>query len=190
MKKTFLLLSACALFLFACKKDKDNTPVTPAKPYAVNFTFNGTSYKFSGDTETAQYLSSYVNRVGGIMFNDYTPLPSVALSFYFDHHPTNEEVLGLAGQSISFDIDAAPRADVEFSPADPSEYTWYSADTSASVYNIHINSVNFVKVDTTIFNVVDVYQVKGTCNATMVRMGEKAAFTDCSFNMLMSRVKE
>jgi hypothetical protein len=57
------------------------------------------------------------------------------------------------------------------------------------MYNIKVNSVNYLKQDTTIFNVVDVYEVKGTCRALLSNGTKTLSLTDGEFFTVISRVK-
>lgn len=195
IKKT-LLAATLACSLASCGSNDDNnvTPTNPTNPnpYYANFPFNGTTYNFSGTKAAAQYMSSFDQEVGGYMQNAPNIIPSVGISVRYDHHPTHTEVMALGGQTLSFDGASSPRARAEFSPATASDPDWWSDDTTSSAYSMHIESIAYVDVDTTIFNIVDVYEMKGSFSASMENLstGQLAPLSGCNFKLLVSRVKD
>lgn len=198
MKKA-LLYAGYALCLSAvfvsCSNDDDNDPApTPTNPYYFNFTLNGTVNNFASPLH-AQYVSSDPNVIGGYQEPKTGGLfPSIRLSFNYDHHPTESEVLDLAGKTLHFD-DVSPEPYLEYSAnVDDSSQYWTADAPNTSNHYVKINSISYVRTDTTIFNIVDVYVINGTCNTLLRNVQNNTvhpdlSLTDGNFNFLISRVK-
>ncbi|KAA5534814.1 hypothetical protein F0919_09405 [Taibaiella lutea] len=196
--KKILLYSGLALSMAAmvsgCKKDDDNNnpDPTPTNPYYFNFKANGTAYNFS--SATPQYISSDENVIGGFQETSFLTYPSISLSFKYDHHPTESEVLSLAGNTYHFD-GSYPNPYMEFDGGSTNgSEQYYTSDTTTNNLSVKVNSISYVKTDTTIFNIVDVYVINGTCNAFLQPYQTISTYpfinvTEGSFNFLISRVK-
>lgn len=113
----------------------------------------------------------------------------------YDHHPTETEVLSLAGNTYYFD-GSFPKPHVEFDGGNTSgSEQYYTQDTTTNNLSVKVNSISYVRTDTTIFNIVDVYVINGTCTAFLspyqtVSTHPFINITNGSFNFLISRVKE
>ncbi len=187
MRQAIALLLLSCLF-FACKKDDEPVgPVTPANPYYFKFKLNGVSYDFR--SSLAQYISSDDYEAGGYQMQEGQLYPSIGLSFRYDTTATDAQVLALAGKTIGFNgTNPSPR--ITFDESINGNTLW-SIDTANSAFNIKVSSVTYVKKDTTIFNIVDVYAIKGTCEAVVDNFGSGAVGTisNGEFNFLISRVR-
>lgn len=189
MKKLVYFLSLyIALGLASCKKEDDtvidpNPPYT--NPYYFRFSLAGTAYNFA--QEQPQYLSSSEYGVGGFQ-NGNGLFPSILLAFYYSHPVTDADVRALAGQTIYFN-DTSRNPELQFDQ-DASSISFSSIDTASTAYSVKVNSVSFIKVDTTIFNIVDVYELRGKCNAVLSNGTEYRDLTDGEFTLLVSRVKQ
>ena len=178
----------CAILVIAGCKKEEEAPQTGL--YHFNFKANGTAYNFNSDIP--QYISDNPNQVGGFQMNNNTVTPNISLSFMFLHNPTEAEVLGLAGRTFFFD-GSYPGPVITFDGgAESGAEKYQSQDTLSSVYNVQINAVTFIKSDETSFNNVDVYQISGTCKASMQNSKDTNLhmdITDGDFSFLVSRVK-
>lgn len=188
LKKLIIPFLAAVALLSACKK-KETTTTTGQ--YYFKGTLDGQSIGYS--SSVPQYMSAYSYNAGGYVINgdQLFSTQEISLAFQFDHAVTNADMLALAGQNISFDPAASPHAEIDYEPivesTDSAEY--YSVDTTATAYSVHVNSISFVKSDVALDS-VDVYLINGTCNAMMHNhyAGNKT-FSNGSFNFLISRRK-
>jgi hypothetical protein len=189
MKKllTLCLLALC-IGAFSCKKSDSTTPTNnPSNPYYFKFTLDGTSYNFT--SALPQYMSAYDDRAGG--YQEVAPLafPMIGLAFDYDSAVTDAQVKALAGKTFYFN-GKNPKPSIEFD-ADATSGTWYSVDTSNTNFNVKVTSVTYVKKDTTIFNPVLTYAIKGTCNAVLEGSGGKlSALSNGDFNFIISCVSK
>ncbi len=195
MNKRIILLLGGALLIFSCnKEDKHKNEDQPAnlRPYYANFNFGNKDYKISYPEATAQYISSLEHSVGGIAV--VRPLstvdPSLEVTLRFDHHPTHEEVLSLTGKTLPTALKdgITPRIYFEENYDLPRWNTYDTMDVAA--YYIKIESVKWIKADTTIFNPVDVYEVKGSGRILLEEDTQSSTLNDLQFNMLLTRVRE
>jgi len=187
MKQFITLLLLSCLFV-ACKKDDEPAgPVTPTNPYYFKFKLDGVSYDFRSGL--AQYISSDDYEAGGYQMQDGQIYPSIGLSFRFDTTVSEAQLLALAGKTIPFN-NTNPRPRITFDESINANTQW-SIDTSNTAFNVKISSITYVKKDTSIFNIVDVYAIKGTCTAVVDDFGSGAVRTisEGAFNFLISRVK-
>ncbi|OJU75948.1 MAG: hypothetical protein BGO09_14095 [Bacteroidetes bacterium 47-18] len=193
-KQLTALLLGSILLTFSCKKEdkpKNEEPVNQ-RPYYANFSFAGKGYKIDYPEATAQYISSLEHSVGGIAI--VRPLstvdPSLEVTLRFDHHPTHEEVLALKGRTLPTALQdgITPRIYFEENYDLPRWTTYDTMDVAA--YYIKIESVKWVKADTTIFNPVDVYEVKGSGRILLEEDTQRDVLQDLQFHMLLTRVKE
>lgn len=194
MKKLTALLLGSALLTYSCSKEDKKNEDQPAnqRPFYAHFNFSGKDYKITYPEVTAQYISSLEHSVGGIAVE--RPLsaadPSLEVTLRFDHHPTHEEVLALKGKTLPTALKdgITPRIYFEENYDLP---RWNTYDTmNIATYYIKIESVKWIKADTTIFNPVDVYEVKGSGKVLLEEDTQKGVLNDLQFNMLLTRVKE
>ncbi|XZF15098.1 hypothetical protein ACTHGU_03105 [Chitinophagaceae bacterium MMS25-I14] len=191
MKKLLSLpvLAVCCMMMTAsCKKNDSSNPSGPGNnnPYYFNFKLNGTAYNFS--SPLPQYISSDAQLAGGYQESSTAFVPSIGLQFVFGHIVTDSDMTGLAGKTLYFN-GTGPGINLDFD--DAAGNTQYSVDTSNTAYNVKISSVTYVGIDSTIFNKVAVYAIKGTCSAVLENGASNpmSVLTDGSFNFLVSRVK-
>ncbi len=193
------LTAASALLLFSgCGKKDDPEPNNnnnsnnnnpgALKPYFFNYNFDNKDYKINTGEE--QYMPFSENEVGGYV-TEYVPGPEdIGISFRFDHHPTNQEVLDMAGVTYYYEGYNAPvKLEVSIRQS-LNEESIYSIDTLSSIFYVKVNSVKYLK-EFESFYYVDVYEMTGTCTALMRKNdGTTALLKNGSFKMAVSRVKE
>lgn len=186
MKKFLFILTSAIVLFSACNTDDDNTTVTPTptNKYYFNFKLEGQQHSLSYAID--QYLSSDPYRAGGYQ-GAGTVGESIKFSFGYSSPVTDADIRALAGRTLLFG-DTAVRPRLQHDSSFTSD-SYYSVDTSNSAYNVTVNSVNYLKQDTTIFNVVDVYEVKGTCRALLSNGTKTLSLTDGDFFTVISRVK-
>lgn len=190
MKKLLLGLFSATVLFSACNADDDNnTTVTPSNPnntnkYYFKFRLDGQQRTLSYPID--QYMSSDPYAAGGYQ-GARTAGESIELAFRYSHLVTDADVRALAGRTLLFG-DTAVRPTLQYDSTISSD-SYYAVDTNNATYHITVNSVNFLKQDTTIFNVVDVYEVKGTCRAVLSNGTKTLTLTDGDFFTVISRVK-
>jgi hypothetical protein len=186
MQKLFLVLASAVLLFSACNRDDNNTNVnpTPTNKYYFNFKADGGSRSLSYPID--QYLSSDPYRAGGYQ-GAGTNGESIEMAFAYSNLVTDADIRALAGRTLLFS-DTAVRPSLQYDSSFTSD-SYYSVDTNSSIYNIKVNTVNYLKQDTTIFNVVDVYEIKGTCRALLSNGTKTLSLTDGDFFTVISRVK-
>lgn len=191
MKKLLTLLATgLVLFSASCNKDdnKDNSGGggTTGSPYYFKFKKDGTQYNLNANFP--QYMFFNTNEAGGYQVKDAAMYPSMALSFQWTSKDTvlHDDVMGLAGKTFYFD-DVDPMPELSFEEDINSE-PWVATDMDHA-NKIVVSEVKYEKVDTTFGYIVDVYKIKGTCNAKLGDGTSEASFTNGEFNFLISRRK-
>jgi hypothetical protein len=194
MKNTLLLIAVSCLFI-ACNKGDDPAPAnnnnnnnTNTNPYYFKFKLDGTDYNLTSDL--AQYMSAYEEDAGGYQMAGPLTYPSVGIRFMYDSTVTDAQIKALAGKTFYFD-QKTPSPQVTFS-ATPSGDEFASIDTANTAYNVKVTSVTYLRKDTTIFNPVAAYVIKGTCSAILLdrTTNKKYALTAGDFNYIISRVNK
>lgn len=187
----FITLLITTLF-FACTKDDNNPDPTDdpkTNPYYFKFDFDGTNKSFSSGTP--QYQSSSNNTVGGYQNTGVGSGNYIGLSFSvpFDDTITDSDVMGLKGRTIYFD-DSLMTPELVYSETLDADL-YYSVDTPDHNFYIKIDDVTFLKNDTTVFNPVKTYVIKGTCKAVMEQYFTSPAtekiLSNGEFNFIVSR---
>ena len=180
---TFLALLSS---LVSCTKSDNTTPNNNnTNPYYFKFTLDGTPYNFT--SPAAQFVNNYDHSVSGYQTPGILSMyPSVGIVMVFDSVATDADVKSMAGKTFYYNgVNPSPSV---FFGLNSSTNTFYSIDTPNHNFNINISSVSYLRKDTTIFNVMDVYVVKGTCSAVLSDGVSKKTLTGGEFNYLISRV--
>jgi len=192
MKRTLLFLAVACLFI-ACNKGDDPAPSNNnnnnnTNPYYFKFKLDGTDYNLTSNL--AQYMSAYPEDAGGYQMSGPLTYPSVGIRLLYDSVVSDAQVKALAGKTLYFG-QTNPRLSMTFE-ANGSAEALESIDTANTSYNIKVTSVTYLKKDTTIFNPIDAYVIKGTCSAILVDPAtmKKSALTAGEFNYIISRVNK
>lgn len=185
MKHTLLFLAFACLFI-ACNKKSDDPAPANTNPYYFKLNLDGTDYNLT--STLPQYMSAFPEDAGGYQMAGQLLYPSVGIRLTYDSAVSDAQVKALAGKTLYFN-QTNPRPSITFeanNTADELE----SVDTANTAYNIKITSVTYLKKDTSVFNPIDVYVVKGTCSAILMDPStkKKSALTGGDFNYIISRV--
>jgi hypothetical protein len=200
MNKTLFALSCCVLFAACSRKDDTpappatttpgttNPPVTTANPYYFRFRVDGKSYNLT--SPLAQYLSSDERYAGGFMQSAPLTAPSMMLEFRYDSAVNEKMMLSLAGKTFYFDSNT-PRVRLGFDSTYTTD-TRHTVDTANRGFFVKVNSITYLKKDTTIFNPVAVYVINGSCKGIIRDDATKKyqQVTDGEFNFQISRVDD
>lgn len=199
MKKITLILSCFSLLLFACTTSEtpspSPTPGTPGTPggtttypYYANYTFNGVNYNLKIHDGNAQFSPDFY-AIGGWQIHYASKDPALKVAIYFDHEPTHEDVMALAGRTFSTDRNEPEHVNLTVNTTWLGD-DWFSTDTTSGNF-LTVDSVGYVREGQYLFAPVDAYVITGTCAARMSNWGTGATaeLQNCNFRMLLARVK-
>lgn len=190
MRNILFVTILISLFIISCNKD-NTTPsnsTTSKSQYYFKFNFEGQNYNF--DADNPQYMSLSTSEFGGFQTDGASLASSSAgISFFWQNKDTITEtdVMSLVGKTIYFD-DTTIRAELYFNNNANGDY-WYTVDTSDRNFSITVNSITYLKKDTTYFAPVNVYVLKGTCNGLMYlnsNYTRQEVLSNGEFNFLVS----
>jgi hypothetical protein len=135
-------------------------------------------------------MSAYPEDAGGYQMAGPLTYPSVGIRFMYDSAVSDAQVKALAGKTIFFN-QTNPKPKITFG-TNPSVDDLESVDTTNTAFNIKVTSVTFLKKDTTVFNAVDAYMIKGTCSAILKDPATKkmSTMSNGEFNYIISRVNK
>jgi hypothetical protein len=183
------MLAAAGLFWTACNQDDDNdvTPQPSTPGYYFKFKLDGRQINLTLAEYIPQLLSMDENRIGGFKLGEGVG-HSMMLAVNYTHPVSNAEVLALAGKTLYFNDTAARPELVYDSSATASSFE--SIQTTNPSYNLQFTSVTYLRQDSTVFNPLDVYEVKGTCSGILSDGSVQKTLTNGEFFMLISRVRQ
>lgn len=185
-KRLFAGIMLLGILFSGCKKDDK---VEDTNIYYFNFKADGEAFAYN--STTPRYESDDANLVGGVQSVDGVPYPAIGLGVLFNHNPDNDEIATLAGKTLYFD-GSFPKPVVMFYPDIATNTHYTSIDTLDADFNVKINSISYLRTDSTEDNAIDVFIAKGTCHAYLTNAANTSLHKNISegdFFFLISSTK-
>jgi len=191
MKQLTLLSFLGLLLMGACTKSKSPTPTpsgpgtTTSSPYYFDFTVGSAVHNINTNFPQYMVLLGMEGLGGYEVSNMTTTIPSVGLGFRWWNKDTVREsdVMSLVGRTIYFD-DTAINVQINYDSTLAMYREWYSVDTSDHDFYVKVNSITFLKNDTTLSTPVRVYEITGSCSAII--RDQTAAVLTGQFDFLIA----
>ena len=178
MRHLSLIFLGCILIFSACKKNKETEQTTPAadSAYFFQFNFGGTDYHLK--SALPENVLHYPHEIKGAQVHGNTEVPVIVLTAGWPNTylVSDADILAMEGKQLGL----GGSLKLSFMKEE-NGVIWHSLNGS-----VFITDVAFIKGQTITGELVLVYALRGTCQATMSDGTNNVSITKGSFNLPMS----
>jgi len=178
MRYLSLIFLGCILIFSSCKKNKETEQTTPAadSAYFFQFNFGGTDYHLK--SALPANVLHYPHEIKGTQVHGNSEVPVIVLTISWPgtHLVSDADILSLEENSSGL----AGKSQLSFMK-EVNGTIWHSTSLSLS-----ITGVEFIEGQTITGELVLVYALRGTCQATMSDGTNNVALTRGLFNLPVS----